>query len=53
MLGFFVITVLASGWFGRDLADRYTQEGWFDESSQSVAASKLADDTFGREPTAT
>ncbi|MFD3704348.1 MMPL family transporter [Nocardia sp. NPDC058658] len=49
VLGFFVLVVLFSGWFGRDLSDRYTQEGWFDESSQSVAASKLADDTFGRD----
>ncbi|MFD3592513.1 MMPL family transporter [Nocardia sp. NPDC058640] len=49
VLGFFVAAVLVSGWFGRDLTDRYTQEGWFDESSQSVAASKLADDTFGRD----
>ncbi|APE35202.1 RND transporter [Nocardia mangyaensis] len=49
VLGLFVFTVLVSGWFGRDLADRYTQEGWFDESSESVAASKLADDTFGRD----
>ncbi|WP_280400969.1 MMPL family transporter [Nocardia carnea] len=38
-----------SGLFGRDLADRLTQDGWFDESSESVAASKLADATFGRD----
>ncbi|MFC4373427.1 MMPL family transporter [Nocardia halotolerans] len=49
VLGLFVLAVLISGWFGRDLGDRYTQEGWFDEDSQSVAASKLADDTFGRD----
>ncbi|MFD6394225.1 MMPL family transporter [Nocardia sp. NPDC060259] len=49
VLGIFILTVLISGWFGRDMAGRYTQEGWFDESSQSVAASKLADDTFGRD----
>ncbi|WP_043652653.1 MMPL family transporter [Nocardia thailandica] len=49
VLGLFVLTVLISGFYGRDLAGRYTQEGWFDESSESVAASKLADDIFGRD----
>ncbi|MEV0062332.1 MMPL family transporter [Nocardia sp. NPDC050718] len=49
VLGVFVLTVLISGWYGRDMAGRYTQEGWFDESSESVAASKLADDIFGRD----
>ncbi|MGW4249540.1 MMPL family transporter, partial [Nocardia sp. NPDC004722] len=45
----FGLLVLVSGWYGRDLGDHLTQEGWFDDSSQSVAASKLADDTFGRD----
>ncbi|MFQ6396343.1 MMPL family transporter [Nocardia sp. KC 131] len=45
----FALAVLASGWYGRDLSGRLTQEGWFDESSESVAASKIADDTFGRD----
>ncbi|MET7772259.1 MMPL family transporter [Nocardia sp. NPDC005366] len=49
VLGIFVLMVLLSGWYGRDLAGRLTQEGWFDESSESVAASKIADDTFGRD----
>ncbi|WP_216911365.1 MMPL family transporter [Nocardia noduli] len=49
VLAVFVLTVLLSGWYGRDLAGRLTQEGWFDESSESVAASKIADDTFGRD----
>ncbi|MBF6347974.1 MULTISPECIES: MMPL family transporter [Nocardia] len=44
-----VFVVALSGLYGRDLADRLTQEGWFDESSESVAASKLADATFGRD----
>ncbi|GGK36308.1 MMPL family transporter [Nocardia camponoti] len=44
-----VFAVALSGWFGRDLAGRYTQEGWFDESSESVAASQIADDIFGRD----
>ncbi|MFI9533767.1 MMPL family transporter [Nocardia fusca] len=45
----FSALVAVSGLYGRDLADRLTQEGWFDESSESVAASKLADATFGRD----
>ncbi|MEU1981457.1 MMPL family transporter [Nocardia sp. NPDC019395] len=45
----FLFVVGLSGLFGRDLADRLTQDGWFDESSESVAASKLADATFGRD----
>ncbi|MEU4311740.1 MMPL family transporter [Nocardia sp. NPDC024068] len=45
----FLFVVALSGLYGRDLADRLTQEGWFDESSESVAASKLADTTFGRD----
>jgi RND superfamily putative drug exporter len=49
VLGFFALFVLVSGWYGRDLAGRLTQEGWFDESSESVAAAELADRTFGRD----
>lgn len=45
----FLIAVACSGLFGRDLSGRMSQEGWFDESSESVAASKLADATFGRD----
>ncbi|APA98784.1 putative trehalose monomycolate exporter MmpL3 [Nocardia seriolae] len=45
----FGLVVLVSGFYGRDLGDHLPQEGWFDESSQSVAASKLADSTFGRD----
>src|SRR5690606_35972296 len=48
VLAFVAFAVLASGWYGRDLGERFTQEGWFDESSESVAAAKLADTTFGR-----
>ncbi|WP_435593223.1 MMPL family transporter [Nocardia sp. bgisy118] len=43
------LAVLLSGWYGRDLVERLNQEGWFDESSESVAASELADATFGRD----
>ncbi|WP_330230195.1 MMPL family transporter [Nocardia sp. NBC_00508] len=49
VLGSFVLLVLVSGWYGRDLSGRLTQEGWFDESSESVAAAELADRTFGRD----
>nr|WP_245721091.1 MMPL family transporter [Nocardia pseudovaccinii] len=49
MLGTAIVVVLLSGWYGRDLAGRLTQEGWFDESSESVAAAKIADATFGRD----
>lgn len=45
----FVLAVLGSGLYGRDLGRHLTQEGWFDDSSESVAASKLADSTFGRD----
>ncbi|OQS16372.1 RND transporter [Nocardia donostiensis] len=49
VIAVFVLLVALSGWSGRDLSGRLTQEGWFDESSESVAASKLADQTFGRD----
>ncbi|MGW5382029.1 MMPL family transporter [Nocardia sp. NPDC003963] len=49
VLTLFLLLVAVSGLYGRDLADRLTQEGWFDESSESVAASELADATFGRD----
>jgi RND superfamily putative drug exporter len=49
VLVIFSALMAVSGLYGRDLADRLTQEGWFDESSESVAASKLADATFGRD----
>ncbi|MEV0355126.1 MMPL family transporter [Nocardia sp. NPDC050697] len=49
VLALCVFAVLVTGWYGRDLGDHLTQEGWFDESSESVAGSKIADDTFGRD----
>ncbi|AHH18522.1 putative membrane protein, MMPL family [Nocardia nova SH22a] len=45
----FVLIVAVSGFLGRDLNSRLTQGGWFDEHSESVVASKLADQTFGRD----
>lgn len=44
-----LVAVAASGLFGRDLGSRLTQGGWFDEHSESVVASQLADRTFGRD----
>jgi len=49
VLAVVAFAVLLSGWYGRDLGERFTQEGWFDESSESVAAAELSDSTFGRD----
>ena len=51
---FVVIALLAAialsfGAYGYDLDGRLSQEGWFDESSDSVKGSVIADDTFGRD----
>lgn len=45
----FLVAVAASGLYGLDLGSRLAQGGWFDEHSESVAASQLADRTFGRD----
>jgi trehalose monomycolate/heme transporter len=37
------------GLYGMDFAKHLSQEGWFDDTSQSVAGSILADETFGRD----
>ncbi|WP_028477843.1 MMPL family transporter [Nocardia sp. CNY236] len=49
VLAVFIGVVALSGWYGNDLSGRLTQEGWFDQSSESVAAAELADRTFGRD----
>ncbi|WP_024804946.1 MMPL family transporter [Nocardia sp. BMG51109] len=49
VLALFVGLVVLSGLFGKDLQSRLTQAGWFDERSESVVASELADRTFGRD----
>ncbi|GAB2711025.1 MMPL family transporter [Nocardia thraciensis] len=49
VLALFVGIVALSGCYGRDLGPRLTQGGWFDEHSESVVASKVADETFGRD----
>ncbi|MQY22191.1 Trehalose monomycolate exporter MmpL3 [Nocardia sp. RB20] len=49
VLAVFVLLVAASGIYGHDLGPRLTQGGWFDDHSESVIASQLADETFGRD----
>ncbi|MGF6888109.1 putative membrane protein YdfJ with MMPL/SSD domain [Nocardia sp. GAS34] len=44
-----VLAIAISGFCGRDLGPRLTQGGWFDDHSESVVASQLADETFGRD----
>jgi trehalose monomycolate/heme transporter len=38
-----------AGIYGLDLAHQLSQGGWFDDTSESVEGSKLADETFGRD----
>lgn len=45
----FVTLMAVFGIYGIGYADRLSQEGWFDDTSESVAGSVLADDTFGRD----
>lgn len=42
-----ILAALAA--YGAGLGDHLSQSGWDDPGSQSVAASKLADETFGRD----
>ncbi|CAM2763298.1 MMPL family transporter [Skermania piniformis] len=44
-----IVLVGLSGLYGLDLGQRLSQEGWFDDSSESVRAAELADRTFGRD----
>jgi RND superfamily putative drug exporter len=46
-----VALCLAGGLFGMTLGDHLTQSGFYDENSQSVAASVLADEVYGRDRT--
>ncbi|NLE80054.1 MAG: MMPL family transporter [Rhodococcus sp.] len=51
---FTVIAAMVAGMlglaaYGLDLEDHLSQSGWFDPGSESVTASKLADETFGRD----
>ncbi|MGF7120297.1 MULTISPECIES: MMPL family transporter [unclassified Rhodococcus (in: high G+C Gram-positive bacteria)] len=44
-----VAGLLALGAYGSGLGDHLSQSGWDDPGSESVAAAKLADGTFGRD----
>ncbi|MBL1078942.1 MMPL family transporter [Nocardia sp. 2] len=45
----FVVVMGVSGIYGLGYQDRLTAQGYFDDSSESVAGAELADDTFGRD----
>ncbi|GAB20133.1 hypothetical protein GOEFS_106_00290 [Gordonia effusa NBRC 100432] len=45
----FVLAMGGLGLYGKDYTQHLSQEGWFDDTSQSVAGSELTDSTFGRD----
>ena len=51
VIGVMVALCLGAGIFGVSLGKHVTQSGFFDDSSQSVKASILGDDTYGRDRT--
>jgi len=51
VIGVMVALCLGVGIFGVSLGKHVTQSGFFDDSSQSVKASILGDDTYGRDRT--
>ncbi|MBV8861845.1 MAG: MMPL family transporter, partial [Mycobacterium sp.] len=51
VIGVMVALCLGAGIFGVSLGKHVTQSGFFDDSSQSVKASVLGDDTYGRDRT--
>ncbi len=51
VIGVMVALSLAGGVFGLSLGKHVTQSGFYDDSSQSVKASVLGDDTYGRDRT--
>jgi len=51
VIGVMVALCLGAGIFGISLGNHVTQSGFFDDSSQSVKASILGDDTYGRDRT--
>ena len=51
VIGVMVALCLGAGIFGIGLGKHVTQSGFFDDSSQSVKASVLGDDTYGRDRT--
>jgi trehalose monomycolate/heme transporter len=51
VIGVMVALCLGAGIFGISLGKHVTQSGFFDDSSQSVKASVMGDDTYGRDRT--
>jgi trehalose monomycolate/heme transporter len=51
VIGVMVALCVGAGIFGISLGKHVTQSGFFDNSSQSVKASVLGDDTYGRDRT--
>jgi uncharacterized membrane protein YdfJ with MMPL/SSD domain len=49
VIGVMVALCLIGGVFGLSLGKHVTQSGFYDDGSQSVAASKLADEVYGRD----
>ncbi|MFB8006792.1 MMPL family transporter [Nocardia sp. NPDC056000] len=49
VIAIFVVLMGISGLYGFGYQDRLTAKGFFDDSSESVAGTELADDTFGRD----
>ncbi|MGV0810854.1 MMPL family transporter [Mycolicibacterium boenickei] len=51
VIGVMVALCLGGGAYGASLGDHVTQSGFFDEGSQSVKASVLGDEVYGRDRT--
>ncbi|WP_458318648.1 MMPL family transporter [Mycolicibacterium brisbanense] len=51
VIGVMVALCLGGGIYGADLGKHVTQSGFYDEGSQSVAASLLGDEVYGRDRT--
>ena len=51
VIGVMVGLCLFGGFFGMSLGKHVTQSGFYDEGSQSVKASQLADEVYGRDRT--
>jgi len=51
VIGTMIAVCLGGGVFGMSLGDHVTQSGFYDDSSESVQASVLGDDTYGRDRT--
>ena len=49
VIGLMVTLCIGGGIFGMDLGKHVTQSGFYDEGSQSVTASLLADEAYGRD----